>query len=109
MSTTFEVLLSEEAVRDIEDIYRYIAEYDALEHAGRVLLALEDICSGLGTMPERGNVPKELRSLGMTEFREVHYKPYRVIYRISGQQAVVYCVVDGRRDMQSFLQRRLLR
>ena len=105
----FEVLLSEDAVRDIEDIYRYIAEYDSAENADRVLVALEDVCSGLAMMPERGNVPKELRSLGMTEFREAHYKPYRVIYRISGPQIVVYCVVDGRRDMQSFLQRRLLR
>ena len=106
---TFEVLLSDDAVRDIEDIYRYITEYDAVENADRVLLALEDVCLGLATMPERGNVPKELRSLGMTEFREAHYKPYRVIYRIADRQVVVYCVVDGRRDMQSFLQRRLLR
>lgn len=105
----FEVLLSDDALRDIEDTYRYIAEYDAVENADRVLLALEEVCSGLNTMPERGNVPKELRTLGMDEFREAHYKPYRVIYRITGQQVVVYCVVDGRRDMQSFLQRRLLR
>jgi len=45
----------------------------------------------------------------MSEFREAHYKPYRVIYRIVDTQVIVYCVVDGRRDMQSFLQRRLLR
>jgi toxin ParE1/3/4 len=106
---TFEVLLSEDAARDIEDIYRYIAEYDAIENADRVLLALEEICLALSELPDRGNVPKELRSLGMTEFREVHYKPYRVIYRIVDRLVVVYCVVDGRRDMQGLLQRRLLR
>ncbi|WP_096701474.1 type II toxin-antitoxin system RelE/ParE family toxin [Magnetospirillum sp. 15-1] len=106
---TFEVLLSEDAARDIEDIYRYIAEYDVIENADRVLLALEEICLALSELPDRGNVPKELRSLGMTEFREVHYKPYRVIYRIVDRLVVVYCVVDGRRDMQGLLQRRLLR
>ncbi len=59
--------------------------------------------------PERGNTPKELRDLGITEYREVHYKPYRVIYRIFGEKAVVYCVIDGRRDMESLLKRRLIR
>ena len=105
----FEVLLSDDAGRDIEDIYRFIAEHDSIENADRVLLALEETCSALAELPERGNVPTELRAIGITEFREVHYKPYRVIYRIADRQVIVYCVVDGRRDMQAFLQRRLLR
>jgi len=105
----FEVILSEDAERDIEEIYRYIAEYHAVENADRVLLALEETCFSLSQLPERGNVPKELRALGMTEFREAHYKPYRIIYRIIDRQVVIYCIADGRRDMQSFLQRRLLR
>lgn len=106
---TFEVLLSEDAERDIEDIYLYVARHDAVEKADHLLAALEETCSALSELPERGNVPKELEPLGMTEFREVHYKPYRVIYRIIGRQVIVYCVVDGRRDMQSLLQRRLIR
>ena len=106
---SFDVLLSSDAELDIEDIYRYVAERDSAANADGVLIALEEACLALAEMPERGNVPKELRSIGMTEFREVHFKPYRVIYRIVGRQVIVYCVVDGRRDMQSFLQRRLLR
>lgn len=105
----FDVLLSDDAAGDIEDIYRYIAERDSVANAERVLLALEETCLNLADMPERGNVPKELVAIGMTEFREVHVKPYRVLYRIASQQVIIYCVVDGRRDMQNFLQRRLLR
>jgi toxin ParE1/3/4 len=105
----FEVLLSEQAERDIEDIYRYIAEHDDVRKADRVLAALEKSCHALADFPERGNVPKELRPLGITEFREAHYKPYRVIYRIFGVRVIVYCVLDGRRDIQSLLQRRLTR
>ncbi|MBF0305732.1 MAG: type II toxin-antitoxin system RelE/ParE family toxin [Alphaproteobacteria bacterium] len=106
---TFEVLLSWDAERDIEDIALYVARNDAVEKAERLVAALEETCLGLSEFPERGNVPKELESLGMTEFREAHYKPYRVVYRIMGRQVIVYCVLDGRRDMQSLLQRRLLR
>lgn len=105
----FEVLLAEDAERDIEDICRYIAAHDDVVNADRVLRAIEEICAGLAAFPERGNIPKELQAIGMSEFREAHCKPYRVIYRIVDNQVIVYCVVDGRRDMQSFLQRRLLR
>ena len=105
----FEVLLSEEAERDIEDIYRYIAEQDGVGKAVRVLANLERACMRLAAFPRRGNIPKELRPVGIAEYREVHYKPYRMIYRISARTVVVYCVLDGRRDMQTLLQRRLLR
>jgi toxin ParE1/3/4 len=47
--------------------------------------------------------------LGITEYREVHFKPYRVIYRVMKKAVVIYCVLDGRRDMQSLPHRRLLR
>jgi len=105
----FEVFLVEDAERDIEDIYRYIAEHDSIENAGRVVNALEQLCAKLAELPERGNIPKELRGLGITEYREVHHDPYRIIYRVFESRVVVYCVVDGRRDMQSLLQIRLLR
>jgi toxin ParE1/3/4 len=78
----FKVFLVEDAERDIEDIYRYIAEHDSIENAGRVVDALDQLCAKLAELPERGNIPKELRGLGITEDREVHHDPYRVIYRV---------------------------
>jgi len=104
----YRVLLAESAERDIEDI-RYIARHDSPESADRILDALDDACRRLNDMPQRGNIPKELAAVGITDYREAHYKPYRIIYRIIGADIVVYCVVDGRRDIQSFLERRLLR
>ena len=59
----FAVLLTEGAERDLEDIYRYIAASDSVGDADRVLDALETAALSLSELPERGNVPKELRSL----------------------------------------------
>ena len=103
------VVLARPAEQDIEDIWRFIAENDSIENADQVLRALEDAIDGLAILPLRGNVPKELRSLGDTEYREAHYKPYRVIYRVDADTVTVYGVFDGRREMQSLLQRRLSR
>ena len=58
--------------------------------------------------PERGAYPKELVLLGIREYREVFFKPYRIIYRILDKNVYVLLIVDGRRDMQLLLQRRLL-
>jgi len=104
----FEVSLTADAERDIEDIHRYIAAHGGGVIADRVLKRIEQTCLGLATLPERGNVPKELLPLGISEYREAHSKPYRIIYRVIGRQVIVYCVLDGRRDMQSLLQLRLL-
>ena len=105
----YRVFLADEAERDIEDIYRYVARSDSVANADRLLEALEGTCSGLSDMPQRGNIPKELIKLGIVDYRESHFKPYRIIYRITRNEVVIYCVVDSRRDMQSLLERRLLR
>ena len=105
----YRVMLAEDAERDIEDLYRYIAANDFPANAMRVLAEIESRIATLTELPERGHVPKELMSVGITEYREAHYNPYRIIYRVMGGDVVIYCVVDGRRDMQSLLERRLLR
>ena len=52
--------------------------------------------------------PKELMVLGIREYRQICFQPYRMIYRIVGKQVVIYLIANGRRDMQSLLTRRLL-
>jgi toxin ParE1/3/4 len=60
------------------------------------------------TCRERGSYPKELVSLGIKEYRQTFFKPYRVIYRVADNKVIIYLIVDGRRDMQAVLARRLL-
>lgn len=104
----FHVVLTEDAERDLEDIVTYIARYDSPAKAEHVLSRLLEIADSLTATPTRGSQPKELRSLGDQEYRQVFFKPYRLIYRVVGQQVAIYIIADGRRDMQSLLARRLL-
>jgi|SRR5687767_10904867 len=103
-----EVLLTEDAERDVEDLYSYIVEFDSQKNADYVLDRLLEVAESLATSPERGSLPKELRSLGIREYRQVFFKPYRLIYRVVGKQVIIYVIADGRRDMQNLLARRLL-
>jgi toxin ParE1/3/4 len=104
----FEVLLIEGAEQDLEAIHDYISEFDCLANANYVLDGLTDVVGSLSKFPERGSYPKELVGLGIKEYRQTFFKPYRVIYRVTGSQVIIYLIADGRRDMQSVLARRLL-
>ena len=104
----FAVLLTNDAARDLDEIYHYIALHDAPQKADSVLEQIEKAFSRLSESPERGACPKELLPLGIREYREVFFKPYRIIYRVMDENVYVLLIVDGRRDMQLLLLRRLL-
>jgi toxin ParE1/3/4 len=104
----FQIVVTEDAENDLEDIVTYIAKHDSPRAAEHVLSRILEIADSLMTAPTRGSPPKELRALGDKEYRQVLFKPYRLIYRVVGQQVVIYLIADGRRDMQSLLARRLL-
>lgn len=111
MATTpiqYEVLLTQDAEDDLEAIVDYIAESDCVANAHHVLDALMEVVDSLAHFPERGSYPKELAALGIREYRQTLFKPYRVIYRVLGARVLIYLIVDGRRDMPSVLARRLL-
>ncbi len=103
----FEVLLTEAAARDLENIYDYIAAHDTEENATYVLDQIENAFQSLAQLPERGAYPMELKAVGIRQFREIFFKPYRIIYQVMGKTVYVMLIVDGRRDLQTLLQRRL--
>jgi len=105
---SFAVLLTEDAARDLNELYDYITAHDSPQKADNVLEQIETTFSTLSEFPERGVYPKELLKLGIREYREIFFKPYRIIYRVMDKNVYVLLIVDGRRDMQSLLQRRLL-
>ncbi len=104
----YSVLVTESAERDLEAIHDYIAEHDSPAKAAYVLNHLMKVMDSLATSPERGSYPKELAALGIKEYRQAFFKPYRVVYRVVGANVYVYLIADGRRDMQSLLGRRLM-
>lgn len=104
----FVVYFTADAARDLEELYRYIAKHDAPAKAEHVLTSIEKAFGRLSESPDRGVYPKELLALGIREYREIFFKPYRVVYRVLGKAVHVLLIADGRRDMQALLQRRLL-
>jgi len=104
----FAVFLTNDAARDLDELYDYITLHDAPQKADYVLGQIQRAFSRLSKFTERGAHPKELLALGILEYREIFFKPYRIIYRVMDKNVYVLLIADGRRDMQTLLQRRLL-
>ncbi|MFH0989610.1 MAG: type II toxin-antitoxin system RelE/ParE family toxin [bacterium] len=105
----YNVLFDNSAEDDLFEIYTYVAINDSVDHADKLFAALRKSCYRLKTMPMRGHIPSELFDIGIVEFREIYYKPYRIFYSIENNNVLVHCMLDGRRDIQTILQERSLR
>ncbi|RMF01547.1 MAG: type II toxin-antitoxin system RelE/ParE family toxin [Alphaproteobacteria bacterium] len=104
----FSVLLTDDALQDLHELHDYVAFHDGPEKAADLLNKIEAVILRLQELPERGHRPPELVPLGIRDYREIFYKPYRIIYRVIGRHVYIYLIADGRRDMQALLARRLL-
>jgi toxin ParE1/3/4 len=103
----YSVRITSAAWRDLEGIHDWIAENDSLENAGYVLDKLWEAAEGIASMPHRGSRPKELPFGMEAEYRQVFFKPYRVICEVGRNEVVIHLIADGRRNLHSLLLRRL--
>jgi toxin ParE1/3/4 len=105
----YEVVLTDDATADLQELYDHIAQFDSVQNADHVLDRLLELADTLVADPHRGSIAKEFRRLGIQDYRQVFFKPYRLVYRVLGEQVIIFLIADGRRNMQSLLSRRLLR
>ena len=105
----YKVIVDDEAEDDLLEIYTYVALNDSFDHADKLYSSIRRTCYKLKTLPLRGNIPAELFEIGVTDYRELHFKPYRIIYSIESNWVYIHSILDGRRDIQTILQERLLR
>ncbi len=104
----FELLLTRGAEIDLEALYDYISTSRSTGQADAFLDRLLGAVETVENFPLRGSVPKEFDALGIREFRQLLVDAYRLIYRVNGETVFVSVIVDGRREMQDLLERRLL-
>jgi toxin ParE1/3/4 len=98
-----------DAAADLKEIYKYVLFNDSERSADNLVDNLRSKCLELKSYPQRGHVPPELQLLHIQDFLEIHYKTYRIIYRINKKEVLIHCILDGRREMEKLLQERLLR
>jgi toxin ParE1/3/4 len=104
----YAVELTQGAEDDLEAIHAWLAKHRSPDDADALLDRFMEAIATLERFPERDSVPQELEALGIREFRQLLLAPYRLIYRVAADMVYVLVIADGRRDMQTLLERRLL-
>jgi toxin ParE1/3/4 len=102
----FHVRTTVGAREDLRDLHTYIYENDSLESADCVAQEIVRAAMALRDFPNRGANPPELLRMGNRSYRQIFFKPYRILYRIRGNTVHLAVIADGRRDMALLLSRR---
>lgn len=103
----YSVRFTRAAARDLEELCAWIAEHDSPAKALHVLDRIVSAAEAAGKSPHSGARPPELAPGMEAEYRQVFFKPYRVIYEVGGDEVIVHLIADGRRNLQALLLRRL--
>lgn len=105
----YNVFIIADAEEDLFGIYNYVSRHDSISNAENLIDNIEETCKKLSTFPNRGHIPPELERIGIFAYKEIHYKPFRIIYQIVDTNIHIHCILDGRRDLPELLQDRLIR
>lgn len=107
MSLKYKVIWANVAEKDLKNLIEYVAE-ESPQNALKRLTEIRQNASGLYTLPERGRVAPELEDQGIPLYRERIIAPWRLIFRISGQEIFVLSVIDSRRNVEDILLKRFV-
>jgi toxin ParE1/3/4 len=106
---TRKVLRSAAATEDMlaiaDDLLSDLGVEAALAADERIDAAIES----LDTLGNRGRIVPELRSRGVTTYRELIVLPYRIMYRVEPREIWIVAVLDHRRDLDQLLLERARR
>jgi toxin ParE1/3/4 len=103
----YKVQIPSSVIYDIQEIVDYIADEDATI-ALKILDRLESKINSLKEYPERGRVVPELLNQNIMEYHEIIETPWRIIYKIVDLNVFILTVIDGRRNVQDVLLKKLM-
>ena len=105
MKKEYEVIWAKTAENDLLKIIEYIAQ-DSQRNALKILRKIKKQVDDLYHSPKRCRIVPELYDQGVTQYREMIIRPWRVMCRISGSQVYVLSVLDSRQNIEDILLKR---
>lgn len=98
----FQVFWTQTAQQDLKKIFAYISA-DSETNAKRFYLAIKQKAENLRQMPFQGRVVPELEYYSILTYRELITPPWRIVYKVEGDNVWLLAVFDGRRNLEDIL------
>ncbi len=93
------VIWNYSAENDLNEIIDYIIEKEGINTAFKLYNEIKECAKLLAVSPEQGRVVPELKMF-TTKYREIIYKPWRLIYKIDEKVIKMLLVLDSRRNIE---------
>ena len=102
------ILWSRDASDDLMGIISFIAERSGKKVARGIYSRIKEKVESIREFPATGRMVPELTSIGITEIHELIEPPWRIFYRIYQNEVRILSVVDGRRNIEEILYRKVI-
>ena len=102
------IIWSDDAADDLCDIISYIRHASGKKIASDISARILGHVEKIVIFPESGRLIPELSSMGITDIREIIEAPWRICYRIVDDEIRVLSVIDGRRNVEELLYKKLI-
>jgi plasmid stabilization system protein ParE len=93
----------------LKELRNYILKNFGKDNWQTCLNKIKASVDTIQSFPERGNIPEELVSVSLSQYRQVVSGMNRIIYEVRGDTAYIHIVCDTRKEMKALLTKRLLR
>ncbi len=104
----FKVIWTKNAELDLESIVEYI-KIDSIDIAKKIFFEIKQEANKLYTLPLRKRIVPEFQQIGITKYREIIYKRWRIIYKIDDKKIYVLIVIDSSKNLEDILFQRLIK
>jgi toxin ParE1/3/4 len=103
------VVILASAELDLKELRSYIVKNFSHDTWQKTYGKLKEAIRHLTAFPNFGSIPEELETLNLNQYRQTLSGMNRIIYEVRQDTVYIHIVVDSRRDLKSFLMRRLVR
>jgi plasmid stabilization system protein ParE len=107
MAEKFFIKWAAPARDDLEEIVEYIAQTNTA-YAAHVLDKIELAVKNLHASPKRGRIVPELESYGYVLYREIILDCWRIMYKIENDTAYIMTAIDGRRNVEDIILKKII-
>ncbi len=98
-----------DAEEDLKELRRYIQRSFGEPAWRETYQKIKNSLRALQSAPQSGSIPEELAVMNFHQYRQVISGMNRILYEIREDALYIHIVCDGRRDMRTLLNRRLVR
>ena len=107
MAKKYNIKWTAPARDDLNELIDYISVAN-LDYAVKILDAIEENVKKLNMFPNRYRIVPELETCGYLIYREIIVEYWRVIFRIENNFVYIMLVIDGRRNLEDILLKKIL-